>query len=209
MKKLTDLQVDTLKEVCGIGIGNAATAVSQMLKRKINMSLPKLQLVPINETAKVIGDTQTLVVGIYCKMLGDMAGGVLMTFSCESANNLVHILLNKKTDNLNRPLDELEVSALKEMGNIIAGAFVNALVKMINKDVLISVPKYAFDMMGAVIDLILIELAEVADSAVVLEIVFDDNEKEIKGNFFILPDPGSLKLLLDTVDIYGGAGSNG
>lgn len=199
MEQLNEFQMDALREICSISAGNAATAVSKMVNKKIEMSVPEIRLMPVTRVAEAFGNPETLVVGVYCKVLGDLSGGFLLTFPRESACALCDLLLNKKTGET-KILGELDKSALSETSNIIAGTFVGALAKIMNKAMLISVPRFAFDMVGAIIDFMLIELAEVAEYAVVLEIVFCDVPETVKGKFFILPDPGSLKLLMAAVD---------
>lgn len=201
MGRLTELQLDALREICSIGAGNAATAVSQMVNRRITLSVPAIRLVPITEAARAIGDPQALIAGVYCKVMGELSGGFILTFPREIAFTLSDMLLNVPAGKT-RILDELGKSALQEMGNVVIGAFVAALAKILNKSMLMSVPKFAFDMAGAVIDFILVELAEVAEQALVMEIVFSDVNKTIDGRFFVLADPGSLKILLSVVKEY-------
>ncbi len=186
-----------------MGSGHAATAISGMVKRKMTMSIPNIKLVPIGQVSAVIGNPEMLVAGVYCKIMGGVSGGFLLMFPRESAFGLCDILLSKERGTT-KLLDEIDKSALQETGNIIAGAFVSVLAKVMRRNLFISVPKFAFDMAGAIIDFILIELAEAADQAVVLEIVFSDVPQTISGKFFILPDPGSLKLLLEAVSAESG-----
>ena len=190
--------MDALKEICSISAGNAATAISKMVRKKIEMSVPEIKLVPVTQVASIMGGSEALVVGVYCSIIGELSGEFLLTFPRESAFALSEKLLSKKTGET-KLLEELERSALEETGNILAATFVNALAKIIGKDLLISVPRLAYDMAGAIIDFVLIELAEVAEYALVLEIVFHDIPETVRGKFFILPDPRSLELLVSTI----------
>ncbi|OGS03758.1 MAG: hypothetical protein A2339_07810 [Elusimicrobia bacterium RIFOXYB12_FULL_50_12] len=198
MDKLSELQLDALREICSVGAGNAATAISKMLGKKVDMSVPDIKLVPVARVSELIGGAETLVVGVYSRIMGDLTGEFLLTFPRESAYSLTDILL-KKSPGDTKVLEDMDRSALEETGNIITGTFVNALAKILDKNLLISVPKLAFDMAGAIIDFVLIELSEVAEFAVVLEIVFHDIPETIRGKFFILPDPKSLELIISLV----------
>ncbi|OGS23654.1 MAG: hypothetical protein A2314_07790 [Elusimicrobia bacterium RIFOXYB2_FULL_50_12] len=202
-KQLSSFQLDALKEICLISAANAATAVSKMVKKKVEMGVPEVRLVPIAGVVAALGSSETLIVGIYSKIIGDLSGGFLLAFPRESAFALSDVLLKKKLGET-KLLDDMDTSALKETGNIIAGAFVSALARMIKRSLLISVPRLAYDMAGAIIDFILIEVAEVAEYAVVLEIVFYDVPETVRGKFFILPDPNSLALLLSAIDMQAG-----
>ena len=197
--RLNQEQKDALMEIVSIGAGNAATAISRLVNRQITLSVSTIQLMPVTEASQAMGDPQALVAGVYCKISGELAGGFLLTFPGETAFVLTDILLGEPAGKT-KTLDDLGRSALQETGNIIIGAFVAVLADIAHKNMLTSAPKFAFDMAGAVIDFILAELAEVAEQALVMELVFFDVKKTINGKFFILADPGSLKLLLSVVE---------
>lgn len=203
-KQYTELQLDAIKEIGNIASATAAGALSQILDKRINMKVPRLKIVPIESAVKIIGDEESLVAGIYSRILGDFKGGLLLTFPREDAILIVEKLLGKTVKN--HALSELDTSALQEVGNIISSAFVSAIADCINKTLLISVPKLAVDMLGAVVDFILAELAAEAEEALIMEIEFEDVPRTISGHFFILPNPGSLDLLLKSVNCQDNAG---
>ena len=196
----SDIQVDAIREICSIASGTAASALSQVLNKKITMKVPEIRIVPIEVATEIMGDPDSIVAGVYSRLLGDFSGGLLLTFPRED----VIMLVGKLTGNEVKvhSLSELDVSAVSEVGNIISASFVNAISKIINKTILISVPKLAFDMLGAIVDFILIELAENAEQALIMKIEFEDVPRTISGHFFILPNPGSLDMLLDSIKLY-------
>jgi len=202
-KQYTDLQLDAIKEITNIASGAAATALSQMLNKKVNMKVPRITIVPIESAVQIIGDEESLVAGIYSRILGDFNGGLLLTFPREDAISIVEKFLGKTIKS--HALSELDSSALQEIGNIISSAFVSAIARCIDKTLLISVPKLAVDMLGAVVDFILAELTAEAKEALIMEIEFEDEPRTIAGHFFILPNPGSLDLLLESVRLLGKA----
>lgn len=198
-RQLTELQLDALKEMCNIASNTAAAALSIILDKKISMKVPQVKVMPIESATDAIGSPTTLVAGVYARIIGDFTGGLLLTFPREDAIVLVDVLLEKKTKSYT--LSELDVSAIQEIGNIISGAFVNAIAKIIDKTLLISVPKVSFDMLGAIVDFILIELTQSTEQALILEIEFEDVPKTIAGHFFILPDSTSMQLLINSIKI--------
>ncbi|MFH8039150.1 MAG: chemotaxis protein CheC [Candidatus Aenigmatarchaeota archaeon] len=195
---LDELQLDTLKEICSMGAGYAITAISRMVKRKISMSVPHISIVPTEKLITTISTPQELVVGVYSKILGELSGGMLITFPRNSAFSLVDILLNR-TVGETKILEELEKSVLQETGNIVINSFVNVLSKMVDRKLFVSVPKIAFDMAGAIIDFLLIELSKNVEQTIVMEIIFHDIPETISGKFFILPDYGLLEILLSAI----------
>lgn len=199
VQSLTDLQMDAIREVCNIASGTAAVTLSQILGKRIDMKVPEIQIVPIEQATAVMGNTASIVAGIYSKLLGDINGGLLLTFPREDVLLLTERLMVDPVKP--HSLSDLDASAVCEIGNIISAAFVSAIAKMANKTLLISVPKLSIDMLGAIVDFILIELAEQVEQALILKIEFEDVPKTISGHFFILPNPGSLEMLLAGMDM--------
>ncbi|OGS24932.1 MAG: hypothetical protein A2297_04090 [Elusimicrobia bacterium RIFOXYB2_FULL_48_7] len=199
MKQMTELQFDAVKEICATCMANAATAISKMVNQKINMSVPEMKIVPLNEVSSNICRCSELVAGIYCRLQGDFSGGFLLTLPRKTSMVLSDVLLNKKQGKTNM-LGNMEKSALTEFGNIIIGTFVNYLAKSTDKYIYISVPSLAYDIVDAIIDNILIELAAETEYALVMKMYFNDVSDNICGQFFLIPDQNSLKLLLSAVD---------
>lgn len=197
---LTPVQVDALREISSIGAGNAATALSQMLNRKIMMNVPNIQVLPIKEVPNVIGGPDTLVAGIYTRLLGDVFGSVLLTFPRESSFALADILMGRPVGST-KILTRMTRSLLKETGMIVTGAFLTALSSVIKATIIPRVPSLTLDMVGAIIDFILIDLSQEVEYAILIEVQFEEKEANVHGHFFILPNPGSLKLILKAIGV--------
>ena len=98
-------------------------------------------------------------------------------------------------------LSEMHASALREVGNIIASSYLSALEKLLGKTLFPSVPDVAFDMAGAILEFVLIQMGEELDKILVIEAAFNGAGEEIKGHFFLLPDPNSLSIMLRAVNL--------
>lgn len=197
---LSPAQIDALKEISTIGAGNAATALSQMLNRKIMMTVPDIQIISIKDVPQVIGGPDTLVAGIYTRLLGDVFGSVLLTFPRESSFALADVLMGKPVGST-KILTNMTRSLLKETGMIVTGAFLTALSRVIKATIIPRVPSLTLDMVGAIIDFILIDLSQEVEYAIVIEVQFEEKEANVSGHFFILPNPGSLKLILKAIGV--------
>ena len=202
VKAFSEIQLDAIREICSIASGTAANALSQVLNKKITMKVPDIQIVPVEAATGIMGAPNSIVAGVYSRLLGDFRGGLLLTFPREDVILLVNKLVNSGNEVKVHSLSELDVSAVSEVGNIISAAFVTAISQIINKTILISVPKLSIDMLGAIVDFILIELAEEAEQALIMKIEFEDIPRTVSGHFFILPNPGSLEMLLDSIKLY-------
>jgi chemotaxis protein CheC len=198
MRNLSERQLDLLQEVSNIGSGHAATALSQLLNRKIMLQVPRVQTLPIAQVPEVVGGAEKLVAGLFFRIYGQAKGNILIIFPRESALALIHHLLRKQPDG-HSAFIEMEASALKEVGNILAAAYLNAISQLIQIVLIPSVPGLAFDMAGAVLDSVLIELGQEEETALLVETEFISDSK-ITGHFFLLPDPESLRLILQVLN---------
>lgn len=192
---LKSSQLDALMEISNVGVGNAATALSQMLDTSVEIRVPSIKLLEISDVPEHLGGDDKAVLGMFLKMLGDANGNMLFIYPIESAERMVGLLLQQdlKGEEL---FSELALSALKEVGNILASAYLSALGTMLNINLICSTPSISYDMAGAIIDYTLIELCSSEDKALVVETEFFLRGDEVKGNFFLIPDPGSLEVIL-------------
>jgi chemotaxis protein CheC len=199
-RNLSDVQLDMLKEISNIGMGHAATALSQMIGQTVRLSVPKITISEICRVPDFLGGAERLMAGVVLEILGDARGSIMLLFPQESANHLLESLLGERDKTAG--INEMAVSALKEVGNIFASAYLGALGRLLNMTLIPSVPRLAYDMAGAVIDFMLIELSRDGDMALMVETVFSNTsvqKPDIKGHFFLLPDPGSLDIFLNAI----------
>lgn len=198
-KKLTDVHLDALREISNVGMGNAATALSQMVADTVELHVPSVTLVDIVDVPELIGGAERVVVGVTMQIHGDACGNILLVFPEQSARRLVNKLLGKEGSGTR--FDEISESALKEVGNILASSYLGAMGSLIHLSLIPSIPDFAHDMAGAIIDYLLIELSEVGDQALMLETEFHSRQQEgvIAGHFFLLPDPASLGVLTNAI----------
>ncbi|MGK2907169.1 MAG: chemotaxis protein CheC [Desulfuromonadales bacterium] len=197
-RDLNNSQLDVLKEISNIGMGHAATALSQMIGQTVHLRVPHVTITEISEVPEHLGGAEKLMVGITLQILGDARGSIMLLFSKESAYRLLCSLLIQQGKTL--IMNELAVSALKEVGNILASAYLSALGKRINKTLIPSVPLFAYDMAGALVDYVLIELSQSSDFALMVETDFtgaSDQGHAIRGHFFLLLDPATLDIFIN------------
>jgi len=199
---LSDMQKDALQELANIGVGHAATVLSQMVNQDIKMGIPSVDIVPLGEIVNYVKD-EPIVVGIFLQIKQEIPSYILLLISKESAFSLSDILLGKKPDSSKEILSEMDESALKEVANIMICAFLDSIAELLNLTIIPDPPSLAFDMPIAVMDYILIQIGEVADKV----IVFNVDVQEEKGNkfsidMFLLPEPHSVDILLKKLGVY-------
>jgi len=199
-RQLNEVQLDALKEISNIGMGHAATALSQMLGERVCLRVPRVTVTDIEAVPELLGGAEEVVAGITLQIFGDARGNILLIFPRDSAHRLIARLLRLEEKAVE--LNDLGSSTLKEVGNILASAYLSALGSLLHLTLIPSVPLLACDMTGAVVDHVLIELSQEGDRALMVETEFygDGAEEDaVRGHFFLLPDPGSLQLILNAV----------
>ena len=200
IRNLNPHQLDALREVANIGAGHAATALSQMTSSTILISVPRIRVVPLEEIGLEIGPPEEAVAAVLMGMLGDITGRTLLVFPKETAFRLASIF-TRRTIAVDGPLDPLGESALKEAGNIISGAYLNALSEFMGMMLLNSPPDLVIDMAAAVLTS---EEAEFGSGGeyvfcVESEFIMQERNEKLRGFFLLLPDPPSLRVILKAV----------
>ncbi len=198
--ELSPVQLDALREIGNVGAGNSATALSQIINHRIDMNVPEVSIVPITDVPDLVGGPDVMVAGVFLRVYGAAPSNILFLLPQESAFYLGDMILGKPHGET-KTLDFMDESALMEIGNILAGAYLNALFNLTKLSLLPSIPALAMDMAGAILSVVLIQLGQMGDHALVIETEFQADEDGIKGHFFLVPDPGSLDTILTAVGV--------
>ena len=193
-------QLDALKEIGNVGAGNSATALSQLINRKIDMTVPQIAIMPLWDVPDVVGGPDAMVAGVFLRVYGPAPSSILFLLPRDSAFSLVDMLMGRE-QGYTTSLNSMDESALMEIGNILAGAYLNALSHFTKLTLLPSIPSLAMDMAGAILSVILIQLGEMGDHALVIETEFTTENDGVKGHFFLIPDPGSLSTILAAIGV--------
>lgn len=182
---LNSFMIDILKELGNIGAGNAATALASMISKKIDMKVPNVRIMEFKDVAQILGGEENLVIGIYFELTEDIVGNMMFALDLNSAINLVNMLYYREREN--KELDEMDISALSEIGNIIASSYANSLSSLTGLKMFISIPSISIDMAGAILSVPAIQYGHVSDHALMIETVFEEEQNLVVGNLFFLP----------------------
>lgn len=191
---------DILKELGNIGAGNATTALSQMLNLKIDMKVPRVDLLEFKNLTDIVGGEENIVVGILLTLEGEIDGMMMFMLEKASAHRLVNRLLNYNLD-MDAELDEMALSALNEIGNIITGAYLSSLSKLTGILITSSIPYMAIDMAGAILSVPAIEFGKVGDKALVIDTEFGDDSLSVDGYFILIPSLDSYDIILSSLGL--------
>ena len=197
--EITQIQLDALREIGNIGSGHAATALSTLLQRRIEMSVPEVWAIPFEQVSALVGQLDTPQAVIYVKVEGSAPGKAVFFFPVESAEIIVQALFSSN-DPMDIYADEMTQSALREIGNILVSSFLIALTQFSGIPLQPSVPALAVDMIGASLDAIFLEEGVLDDTVLFIDTQLSGIPK-IEGQFMFLPDDGSLKKLLGAMGL--------
>ncbi len=190
--------LDVLKEIGNIGAGNATTALAQMLQRKVDIMVPKAELLEFRDVGDAIGGEETLMTGVYMMVEGDITGSMMFLLEKESAKHLVDHMLGGYGDPNAEEFGEMELSVLKEMGNIMTGSYLNSLSELTHLTILPSPPDVAIDMAGAILSVPAIEFATLGDKMLMIQTRFTD-DMAIDGFFVLVPDMDSYRKIMTSL----------
>ncbi|MFI5280151.1 MAG: chemotaxis protein CheC [Gemmatimonadales bacterium] len=199
VRDLKALQLDALREVANIGAGHAATALSQMTDRRIMISVPRINIARLEDVPELLGDPQAVVAAVLMHMLGDLTGRTLLIVPEAVGRRLCDMLL-RRPRGATVAYEALEQSCLKEAGNILSGAYMNALSEFMGMLLLPSVPSLVVDVSGAVLTTAYLNFGQERDFIFCVETEFSlDAEEGLRGHFLLLPDLASLKAIFDAI----------
>ncbi len=197
---LKPMQLDALREVANIGAGHAATALSQMTNQTIMISVPTINITPREDVPPHIGNPEEPVAAVLMNMVGDLAGKTLLVFPRSTAIRMAEIMI-KRPHVTAGELSELEQSAIKEAGNILSGAYMNALSDFMGLMLMPSPPSLAIDMSQAVLTTAYLQFSCDRDLVFCVETEFlmQDANERLRGFFLLLPELESLRAILRAV----------
>jgi len=201
LSELNHSHFDILREIGNIGSGNAVTALSKIIGKKIDMQVPVVILVEFKDIAEFLGGPEQLVIGILVGISGDINGIMMFLTRAEAAHKMVELLMGKaglaKIEEEN--FTDMELSALNEIGNIMASSYLGSLSGLIGKTVRPSIPHLSMDMANAILSVPAIEFGKTADRALLIETLFEADGENVSGYFILAPDMTSFQIIMSSL----------
>ncbi|WP_409305446.1 chemotaxis protein CheC [Peribacillus sp. SCS-155] len=203
IEKISSLHLDMLKEIGNVGAGNAATSLSTLFDRKIDMSVPSVRILSFDEMMGLAGGPDNIVASVFLRIGGDAPGNMFFLLPLPQAAYYIRQMTGEESFSFEvTPYSELSVSALQELGNILSGSYLSALSDFTKLNLYPSVPSLSIDMAGAALSFGLFELSQVSDYAIVIDTALNEENSQIgsiKGHFFLLPDPESFEIIFSSL----------
>lgn len=199
---LNELQLSVLSEIGNIGAGNAATALSSILADRVMMSVPELQIIDVEKMADLLGGPENELAGILVNMTEDVQGMLLFLLDKEFVCMLINVLLEEDRQSFSE-ITEIDMSAVKELGNILSGSYVNAISTMTGLNIMLSPPQIAIDMAGAILSYPAAQFGAVGEQLLFIEENFLSGNSAIKSHLLIMPEPRSLEIIMTSLGVSG------
>ena len=194
MTRYTDIQLDALRELANIGSGTASTALSSMLGRSVDISVPSAFVMPMAEAVGSIGNPEAEATGVVLGIVGEMPGSVLLLFTPRDAELMCNLLGVEAGT-------EIGVSALMEIGNIVGASYLTALGQMTGMALEPTPPAAATDMLGAIVETVLAERAGAGDVALLLDSDLVVEGEDCSVSFLLVPDQGGVDQMLERLGV--------
>ena len=200
-RKLTNMELDILKEIGNIGMGNATTALSVMFNTSPRMEVPVVKFVDFNELADMVGGPEAIVTAVLTHFKGGINGMILFILALEEAKKLLSLMLNKTYPDDLVSFDHMDKSALKETANILMSSYISSIGTLTNLKLRTEPPAICIDMAGSVLSMPISELGQVGDQALIIDSKFLDNEKSINGFLMFVCDEESSDKIFESLGI--------
>ena len=197
---LSAVHIDVLREIGNIGAGNAATALSVMLGQPIDMTLPKVNLLEFNNVADAVGGPEALTYGVLLNLSGDIDGMIMFLLNKDFAHLILNILMGGAYNSFDE-MDELALSAIQEVGNILSAAYVKSIAELTGLFINVSVPEVSIDMAGALLSVPIIKFGTVGDKVLFIEENFQSSTQSVMSHMILFAEMKSLNLMLSKLGL--------
>lgn len=199
--ELSPVAIDCLREIGNIGSGSAASSLSQMLGKNIEMHVPDVRVLDYQSVIDEMGGPEKVITGILVTLSGDISGMIMFLLEDTFAKVVLNTFLGKEDVNVIR-LDENDFSAIKEMGNIMAGSYLGAVSTLTGLTIDMSVPSMTVDMMGAIMNAPMIEFSEVGEKVLFINDGFVIDRVDINSHIILIPTVESLEILMKKLGVF-------
>ncbi|MCL2773757.1 MAG: chemotaxis protein CheC [Oscillospiraceae bacterium] len=200
ISNLDAIHIDVLREIGNIGSGNAASSLSMMLNTRVDMNVPTVKILDIEELAETLGGPEKQVVGILFTLHEDFEGMMMFITEKQFAHLVLNVLMGKNFDKF-EDLGEMDISAIKEVGNIMVGAYIGAIAQMTNMKIALSPPSIAIDMVGALLNVPAVEIEKYGDKALFIQDGFINGNNQVTSYLLLIPEVGYLKKIFQILGL--------
>lgn len=196
---LNEMQIDVLREIGNIGGGNAASALASILDEKVDMTLPNVRITGFDQAVEDLGGAETMTVSVLVSFSGEAEGMIVFLINMDDAKRVMSLLLGGVEDD--DELSDMKLSAIKEIGNILAASYINSIASLTGLRIDVSVPYVAIDMVGALMSVPIIEFGAIGDKLMFIEENFIGERGSLNSNIIMFAEINTLKIIMEKLGI--------
>jgi chemotaxis protein CheC len=200
-EELNEMQIDVLREIGNIGGGNAASALASILDEKVDMTLPNVRITGFDQAVEDLGGAETMTVSVLVSFSGEAEGMIVFLINMEDAKRIMSLLLGGSAEDDDDELSDMELSAIKEIGNILAASYINSIASLTGLRIDVSVPYVAIDMVGALMSVPIIEFGAIGDKLMFIEENFIGERGNLNSNIIMFAEINTLKIIMEKLGI--------
>jgi chemotaxis protein CheC len=198
---LNEMQIDVLREIGNIGGGNAASALASILDEKVDMTLPNVRITGFDQAVEDLGGAETMTVSVLVSFSGEAEGMIVFLINMEDAKRIMSLLLGGSAEDDDDELSDMKLSAIKEIGNILAASYINSIASLTGLRIDVSVPYVAIDMVGALMSVPIIEFGAIGDKLMFIEENFIGERGNLNSNIIMFAEINTLKIIMEKLGI--------
>lgn len=197
---LNEMQMDVLREIGNIGSGNAATSLSAMLCKPVSIDVPVIKILDHQTASHMLGGPENVVVGLLLSLTGEVTGMMMFLLERDFAHLILNTLLGQDLHSFS-DVDDMGISALMEISNIMAASYVNSIAQLTGMVIDISVPDICIDMVGAMLSVPMIHYANVSDKVIFIEDKFRSEDRNAVSHILLMPEVESLAAIMNKLGL--------
>ncbi|WKY48545.1 chemotaxis protein CheC [Eubacteriaceae bacterium ES3] len=198
---LNEMQIDVLREIGNIGGGNAASALASILDEKVDMTLPNVRITGFDQAVEDLGGAETMTVSVLVSFSGEAEGMIVFLINMEDAKRIMSLLIGGEDEEDDDELSDMKLSAIKEIGNILAASYINSIASLTGLRIDVSVPYVAIDMVGALMSVPIIEFGAIGDKLMFIEENFIGERGSLDSNIIMFAEINTLKIIMEKLGI--------
>ncbi len=198
--QVDDLKKDVIKEIGSIGTGNAATSLSSMLSCDVKIELPDVKVLKFNDAIYSLGSPEDAVVAVFSRFEGDVDGIMLFILDTAFAKDVVLRIMNQEISDI-LTLDEISLSALTEVGNIVISSYIRAMSNMIDLKMSLTAPVSTVNMLGGIMNVAMVEVGYETDKLMMVKGKFIVGDVNHDANLLMVPQISSLNEIFKKLGI--------
>lgn len=193
----TALEMDALKEIINIGGGHAATSISQLVEKRVDMHVPEVAIQTYNELYQHLWQDDEEVYAVACPIKWEIDGIFLFIMTKKAADQMT-CWLTRTDDALD---EEIKISAMQELTNIVSNSFLNAITEFIGVNLYGALPSASLDYFGAIISSIYLAFDQYDEQVLCIRNEFTYEDQELDTSLFLVPGVGALETLFQSLGI--------